>query len=113
MAEYYFENREDKTLKAYLRIGESLEPSFLLTFKLTDAKPRTVLKGSNRADEDCICELERIAKMPYIQIAKDDSIKWIPVPVTDDTTKSDDESFVYDVAITLVVKNYMEALNMN
>ena len=51
--------------------------------------------------------------MSYIQIAKDDSIKWIPVPVTDDTTKSDDESFVYDVAITLVVKNYMEALNMN
>ena len=46
MAEYYFENRKDRSLKAYLKIGESIESSFLLTFELTDAIPQNVVKGS-------------------------------------------------------------------
>ena len=110
MAEFFFENRKDRTLKAYLKIGESIESSFLLTFKLSDAEPRSVVKGSDKANEELIVKLKRIANMSYIQIAKDDSINWIPVPVTDDPSKKEDKSFVYDDAITLLVKNYMQAL---
>lgn len=113
MAEYYFVNRKDRTLKAYLKIGESIESSFLLTFKLTDAEPRSVVKGTDKANEELLDELECIAKMRYVQIAKDRTIDWIPIAVTDDPTKSDDKSFVYDVSITLLVKNYIQALNLN
>lgn len=113
MAEYYFENREDRTLKAYLRIGDSLESSFFLTFKRTDAEPRNVVKGSNRAAIDLICDFERIAKMSYVEIAKDASIEWIPIPVTDDSSKIDDKYFVYDPAISFIVKDYIQLLNLN
>ncbi len=113
MAEYYFENRKDRTLKAYLRIGESMESSFLLTFKRTDDKPLSVVKGSDKANEELIDGLKHIAKMRYTQIAKDQAIEWVPVPVTDDPSKQDDNSFVYDAAITFLVKDYIKALNLN
>ena len=113
MAEYFFENRKDRTLKAYLRIGESIESSFLLTFKLTDPEPRSVIKGSDKTNEALIEKLEQIARMQYIQIAKDQTIGWIPIPVTDDRSQADDKSFVYDAAITLLVKNYIQSLNLN
>lgn len=112
MAEYYFENRKDRSLKAYLKMGDSIESSFLLTFELTNSEPRSIVKGTDKENKE-LFEFERIAKMGYVQIAKDCSVDWIPIPVTDDPSKSDDKSFVYDVAITLLVKNYMQALNLN
>lgn len=112
MAEYYFENRKDRTLKAYLKIGESKESSFLLTFKRTDAEPRSVVKGSNKADEKLIYELERIAKMKYSQIVQDTNTEWIPIPVTDDESLKDDEPYVYDPSIIFLVKEYKRALNL-
>ena len=112
MAEYYFENRKDRTLKAYLKIGESMESSFLLTFKQTDAEPRSVVKRTNKADEELIYELECIAKMKYTQIVQDPKTEWIPIPVTDDESKKDNESYVHDPSITFQVKEYKRALNL-
>lgn len=51
--------------------------------------------------------------MSHVQIAKDDSIEWIPIPVTDDSTKKDDKSFIYDAAISSLVKDYIRLLNLN
>ena len=113
MAEYYFENRKDRSLKAYLKIGESIESSFLLTFELTDAIPQNVVKGSDKVNEKLLDEFKRIAKMRYAQIAQDHSIDWIPIPVTDNPSKIDDNSLVYDTAITSLVKDYVEALKLN
>lgn len=112
MAEYFFENRKDRCLKAYLKLSDSMDSSYLMTFRLHEQKPICVLKGSCKSNLDLIKSLECIAHMKHIQIAQDEDIEWIPIPVTDDETKKDDDNFIYDTSICFIVKEYKQALNL-
>lgn len=112
MAGYYYENRKNRDLKAYLEIGDSIDSSYLMTFRLNDAEPQNVLKGSINANIEIIHNLERIAKMKYSQIVQDTNTEWIPIPVTNDESLKDDDPYVYDPSIIFLVKEYKRALNL-